>query len=101
MSEAGQKAPNLGAQRNVIRQMFESVQLVRSATFPRGPAPKGINEQWAEPKWLEADGERYWLLLSLRPSAVDMATFKPIGQAIPVPEWQSYPQGFLCRYCWW
>ena len=25
----------------------------------------------------------------------------PIGHATPVAVWQSYPFGFLAKYCWW
>jgi site-specific DNA recombinase len=96
------EAPNLEARRNVIGDLFAEVQLVRSHTFP-GP---GVNDgviPWHHdtPVVDDEDGQqRYWLLLVLRASAVDAGTAKPIGQAMPVPVAQSYPPGFLARYCW-
>jgi hypothetical protein len=33
--------------------------------------------------------QRYWLLLTLRRSSGELATFKPIGQAMPRPDAQS------------
>jgi site-specific DNA recombinase len=101
VSEAGERAPDVDALRNVIGQLFESVQLARSGTIPSGHDADGWIEQDREPTVLEADGERYWLLLTLRWSAVDAETFSPIGQAMPSPEWQSYPHGFFSRHCWW
>ncbi len=48
-----------------------------------------------------ADDRGYWPLPTLRWSAVDTDTFKPIGQEMPVLWSGQYPHGFLCRYCWW
>jgi site-specific DNA recombinase len=92
-------AHDLAALRNVIGQMFESVSLTAwdegiALAFGDGAGPS------ARPR-VPVTGRGYWLLPKLRWSAVDADTFRPIGQEIPVPEWQSYPHGFLCRYCWW
>jgi DNA invertase Pin-like site-specific DNA recombinase len=90
-------APDLHALRNVIGQMFERVQLVRSGEVPDCDVPMTDD---AVP--VSAD---YWLLLVLRPSAVDSGTFKPIGQEMPVGSMLQYPPSdtkpFFARYCWW
>jgi site-specific DNA recombinase len=93
-------APDLHALRNVIAELFESIQLVRSGTWPEVTSDGMI--PWHDHVPAVEDGaERYWLLLKLRASSVDGETLKPIGQAMPVPVAQSYPPGFLARYCWW
>jgi site-specific DNA recombinase len=96
-------APDLAALRNVIGDMFEYVQLVRAGELPPSGAPTGglMPIEGDVPTPPRVDGGRYWLLAPLRLSAVDATTFKPIGQEIPVPVWQAYPEGFLWRYCWW
>jgi hypothetical protein len=90
-------APDLHALRNLIGAMFEAVQLVRSGEVPNCDVP--VTDD-AVP--VSAD---YWLLLVLRPSAVDRGTFKPIGQEMPVGSMLQYPPSdtkpFLARYCWW
>jgi hypothetical protein len=92
-------APDLHALRNTLGDLFESIKLVRSGEWPdigEGFVP------WHDDVPAVTDGkERYWLLLELAWSSVDADTFKPIGQAIPVPAWQSYPFTFFARYCWW
>ena len=101
-------APDLAALRNiigdlfVIGDLFAEVRLVRSGSFPQGPPIADGMIPWHHDDVGVADGEdRYWLLLTLRWSAVDRETLKPIGQAMPVPAAQSYPPGFFARYCWW
>jgi hypothetical protein len=100
-------APDLPALRNIIGDLFEFVQIVRRADqwsgMPPMDGPTGgfIPFEGDVPAHPEVDDARYWLMTSLRWSAVDADTFKPIPQAIPVPAWQSYPDGFLSRYCWW
>jgi hypothetical protein len=97
-------APDLNALRNVIGDMFEYVQLVRAGDLlPPASAPTGglMPIEGDVPTPPRVDGGRYWLLAPLRLSAVDAVTFKPIGQEMPVPVSQAYPEGFLCRYCWW
>jgi site-specific DNA recombinase len=99
-------APDLHALRNTIGQMFEQVQLIRSPVLGQPvsfgqPVPEGMIP-WHDDVPAVTDGEdRYWLLPVLRASAVDADTLKPIGHAMPVPVAQSYPPGFLARYCWW
>jgi DNA invertase Pin-like site-specific DNA recombinase len=102
-------APDLHALRNTIGDLFESVTLVSSGAWPHDPGAGVI--PWhddvpivTEPGHGQNSKEgagRYWLLLSLRSSVVDPETLRPIGQAIPVPDVQSYPDTFLARYCWW
>jgi site-specific DNA recombinase len=93
-------APDLHALRNTIGDLFESVTLVRSGTWPQDVGDGMI--PWHHDVPAVADGPvRYWLLLSLRSSVVDSETLRPIGQAIPVPVKQSYPDTLLARYCWW
>jgi hypothetical protein len=86
-------APDLGALRKVIGDMFASVQFVRLGEVPSCEVP--VTDDVVP---VSTD---YWMLLVLRASAVDRETLRPIGQAMPVPTWQSYPPGFLARYCWW
>jgi site-specific DNA recombinase len=93
-------APDLHALRNVIAELFESIQLVRSGEWPQITGD-GMVPWHDDVPAVEDGGERYWLLLKLRLSSVDADTLKPIGQAMPVPVAQSYPSGFLARYCWW
>lgn len=103
VAEGIERAPNLDALRNVIAQMFESVELIQHPSFGTSTGRDGsVIPNVNGPDPLVNDGDvTYWLLPKLALSAVDSETFKPTGQAIPVPEWQSYPHGFLCRYCWW
>jgi len=97
-------APDVGAIRNVIRDLFAAVRLVRSdaslADFSRRVG-EGFVPFEDELGAVELDDQRYWLLLEVAWSAVDADTFKPIGQAMPVPWSGQYPPGFLARYCWW
>lgn len=79
------------------------MQLVRSAGFGAASAGRGgvvADVPGDDPQVIDGEAS-YWLLPTLRVSAVDAATLRPIGQEMPVPEWQSYPNGFLWRYCWW
>jgi hypothetical protein len=98
-------APDLLAQRNVIGDLFESVTLVRSGTWPQGVGEGFI--PWHHDTPTVTDGpERYWLLFVLRWSAVDRDTFEPTGQAIPVGCNPQYPpsteaETFFSRYLWW
>ena len=96
-------APDLPALRNLIGDMFESIQMVRSGEWPPAAGPiEGFTPFEGDvPASPQVEDGRYWLLTSLRWSAVDTGTFKPIGHEIPVAVWQAYPDGFLCRYCWW
>jgi hypothetical protein len=98
-----EKAPNLAAQRNVMGQMFESVELIRSPGFDTGSAARGgvvPSVPGPDPR-VTAGEATYWLLPKLRPSAADAPTPTPTGQLTPVPASPQYPNGFLCRYCWW
>jgi site-specific DNA recombinase len=104
-------APNLDALRNVIGQLFESIELIRH--LPDRPgfgsgrvSGSGVIVPTGGPDPGVLDGDRsYWLLPRLRASAVDLVTFRPIGQAMPVPPSPQYPtspaNSFLWRYCWW
>ncbi len=100
-------APDLNALRNVIGQMFESVQLVRSGEWPRVPGDGFIpfDGDIGPVPTIESREQRYWLLPTLRWSAVDRGTFKPTGQEMPVGSMLQYPPSdtkpFLARYCWW
>jgi site-specific DNA recombinase len=94
------EARDLHALRNVIGQMFESIRLVRSGRLPLGDLGPGFIPFDEGVPLVEDGQERYWLLLMVCSSLVDRETFKPIGQATPVPAWQSYPPTFLARYCW-
>jgi site-specific DNA recombinase len=94
-------APDLHALRNTIGDLFESIRLVRSGRLPVGDLGEGFTPIDGDVPAVTDGQERYWLLLSLRWSAVDRETFSPIGQAIPVPPEQSYPFTFFARYCWW
>jgi hypothetical protein len=99
------QAPDLGALRNVIGDLFEAVRLFRSDDGAAGVSQRmgGGFIPWHHDDMpgFDADDQGYWLLLELRASMVDAETLRPTGQAIPVPSWQSYPPGFLARYCWW
>lgn len=100
VGDGASTAPDLAALRNVIGDLFQEVQLVLGGEYPEAIADGVI--PWHDNVPAVADGDdRYWLLLVLRTAAVDDGTLKPIGQAMPVPAWQSYPEGFLARYCWW
>jgi hypothetical protein len=115
VSDTGQAAADLDTLRGVIGQMFQSVELIDHAnpfgarsyptTIPEGNSTEGgvvTHPPGVERDPQVGDGDRrYWLLLKLRSSAVDPATFKPTGQLTPVPPSPQYPHGFLCRYCWW
>ncbi len=94
-------APDLHALRNTIGDLFESIGLVRSGRLPVGDLGNGFIPFDGDVPAVTDGHERYWLLLALRWSAVDTDTFKPIGQEIPSPPEQSYPDTFLARYCWW
>ncbi len=77
-------APDLHALRNTIGDLFESIMLVRSGTWPQSVSEGFI--PWQDDVPALTDGqERYWLLLSLRSSVVDTETLRPTGQATPVP----------------
>jgi site-specific DNA recombinase len=123
-------APDLAALRNVIGQIFESVQLVRweDGFYPnvdhaahRAAIERLLGEHGAV-EVTEADPERcrpsprprlaigdakqhYWLFPKVRWSAVDQGTLSPIGHEMPVGSIEQYPPSvpnpFLCRYCWW
>jgi hypothetical protein len=88
-------APDLHALRNIIAELFERIELVRSGDLLNGDVPMADDAVG-----VSAD---YWLHLVLRPSAVNQGTWRPvprempvpIGQATPVPVAQSYPPGFL------
>lgn len=82
-------APDLHALRNVIAQMFESIRIVRAGRLPVGDLGPGHVPFDGDVPAVTDGHERYWLLLMLRWSCVDLATFKPIGHATPVPTWQS------------
>ena len=96
-------APDLSALRNVIGDLFEYVQIVKAGEFPPSGSPTGglMPIEGDVPSPPRVDGGRYWLLTPLRLSAVDAATFKPMGQAMPVEWFGQYPDGFFSRYCWW
>jgi site-specific DNA recombinase len=90
-------APDLHALRNVIAELFERIELVRSGDVPSGDVPMADDAVGVSPD--------FWLHLVLRASSVDSGTFKPIGQAMPVGSIEQYPPSvakpFLARYCWW
>jgi site-specific DNA recombinase len=98
-------APDLNALRNVIHRMFESIKLE--------PWDEGIALAYGDasgPPLMVSrvpvgEGRRYWLIPTLRSSAVEAGTLRPIGQEMPVPPSPQYPtipsDNFLCRYCWW
>jgi site-specific DNA recombinase len=92
-------APDLAALRNVIGQMFESVELVRADEWPRlqgqgfipfcvdvGPVPTVADRadlaKTPNPRSGRVETGGYYLFPRLRWSSVDSA-FKPMRQAIP------------------
>jgi site-specific DNA recombinase len=129
-------APDLHALRNVITDLFAQVQLVKTGEWwPSGEPTGGVILPQTPAPHVAVDDADYWLLLSLRPSAVDYDEFRPAltpvplvpqlqaagadcggsasvcaggaersnptGQETPVAWSGQYPNGFLCRYCWW
>ena len=109
MGDRAGRAPDLAALRNVIGQMFSSVQLLRCRTSPDGyivetPAEAAgtvLHPDWKDHIPAASDGEYVYLLWpALRSEAVDPSG-RPIGHEMPVPWSGQYPHGFLCRYCWW
>jgi hypothetical protein len=102
VSEGVGGAPDLSATRNVIRDLFEAVELIPAGSFGHDTGSEGFISALDNPVVTTKKGEpAYWLLMRLRWSAVDAGTFKPIGHEMPVPWAGQYPPGFLCRYCWW
>jgi hypothetical protein len=108
VSDGVDAAPGLRPLRNVPGDLFESVQLHRSDASvvqvsarmeSDGFVP--FDDELEVVSGVENGEDRYWLLLTLRWASVDADTFKPIGQAMPVPWAGQYPPGFLARYCWW
>lgn len=98
---AGENAPDLAALRNVISHMFASVELIEHGSFGQAlPHARGVV---AYPSGVDKDPQvkdkerRYCLLPKLRFEAVDMATFTPVGQELPISDLNT----FLWRYCWW
>jgi site-specific DNA recombinase len=101
------RAPNLNAMRNVIGQLFESVELAEwKGTDPDPDAAADLCEALTAvglptPKpVLDANGgATYVLLPRLR------STPSPTGQLTPVGSIEQYPPSdtnpFLARYCWW
>jgi site-specific DNA recombinase len=86
-------APDLSAIRNVIGDLFEQVELVESDDGSHLLLPLLRVERLGDERWdFEGAGRR---------QSLPVETLRPIGQATPVPSWQSYPPGFLARYCWW
>jgi hypothetical protein len=107
VAEGVEEAPDLDALRNVIGEMFEAVHVIRHPGFGSGRGRTGVVPNVPGPDPQVKDGAAaYWLWLTLRSSAVDMATFKPVGQEMPVGCKPQYPRpgdpdSTLCRYCWW
>ena len=96
------RAPNLNALRNVIGQLFDSVELVSppTAAIGVGKVTGGVlpvEQPW--PDFVESDGATYVLLPRLR------STPSPTGHLTPVGSIEQYPPSdanpFLARYCWW
>jgi DNA invertase Pin-like site-specific DNA recombinase len=77
-------APNLNALQNVIGQMFERVQLVRSGEWPRIQGDGFIPMHDDVPAVVDGE-DRYWLLPVMRWESVDTHEFEPIRRELPVP----------------
>jgi site-specific DNA recombinase len=75
-------APDLHALRNLIADMFESITLARSGTWPN-LSGQGVEPWWEDDVPTVTDGrERYWLFLMLRSWAVDTHTLEPIRREL-------------------
>jgi DNA invertase Pin-like site-specific DNA recombinase len=88
-------APDLHALRNMLGQMFVSVDLVRNdgsyLLLPTLRVERLDGRRWD----YEAAGRRQPLPVG------DAGTLRPTGQETPSPPEQSYPPTFFARYCWW
>ncbi len=87
-------APEISALRNVIRDLFDHVELVSAGDDQHHLLMPVLAVQRL------SDG-RWDLAGSQRPVALPVETPSPIGQDTPVPCAGQYPPGFLARYCWW
>jgi len=97
-------APDFDALRNVIGQMFESVQLVRTGGWPpERDADKCNSGRVGRVGFVPFEGdvpalpvvesdERYWLLLTLKWSAVDRETFTPKRRELSLNQPDKQPQ---------
>ena len=91
------RAPDLRALRHTIAMIFKEVRLRKAEDWPDaaeefGDEGDGLYLEFVmrDPAWMPWDAPKRPLVMPV-----------PTGQDTPVPEWQSYPNGFLCRYCWW
>jgi hypothetical protein len=99
------RAPNLNALRNVIGQLFESVELVEWTASGDPHAFADFCEAWdavagfGRGVFDANGGPTYVLLPRLR------STPSPTGQLMPVGSIEQYPPSdanpFFARYCWW
>jgi hypothetical protein len=88
------RAPDLRALRHTIRQVFERV--VIEPARPEYVAEGVVEEGGWMLSMKLAGGALPWCA-----PRQPLAMPDPTGQATPVPDAQKYPNGFLCRYCWW
>lgn len=89
-------APDLHALRNVIGQLFASIDLVLNDDGSYLLLPWLRVERLDDGRWdYEAAGRRQALPVG------GAETLSPTGQETPSPPEQSYPPTFLARYCWW
>jgi site-specific DNA recombinase len=87
-------APDLNALRNVIGELFDSVEIVAKddGSYALRPVLRAYRLPGRPKCWdWEAIGRRQPLPLE---------TLSPTGQETPSPPEQSYPPTFLARYCW-
>jgi DNA invertase Pin-like site-specific DNA recombinase len=89
-------APDLHALRNVIGQLFASIDLVLNDDGSYLLLPWLRVERLDDGRWdYEAAGRRQALPVG------GAETLSPTGQETPSPPEQSYPPTFFSRYCWW
>jgi DNA invertase Pin-like site-specific DNA recombinase len=94
------EAPNLHALRNVIAELFTSFDLIAPAR-ERDPYVLLPAYRIAGPGRFDVVGPQPLPVTERGPIDSPRTVTSPTGHDTPNPPEQSYPPGFLARYCWW